>query len=675
MKVTKKALLFVLVVAMLFSSLSVNVFALSTSDTSAYPFRTGNAALANAPTAIGATESSDTWQWFEGIFDAKADLTAASYVAVEIKVTKGNPGLNFGVIGGGSRWGIYLDYDEAAYFVSAEDGSVTAMKSQYESFNMPTNTLGMLLLPIANLTKPGWDNVNGTLANATSIYFTTNALFNRDFEIVIGEIGYYTGDPANGGTFTKLLDLTNGLKKTKYVFSQGLTGSFPGEVDSKIGAQVEYPFTTGEYAFKNATVWAGPSAQYTGDGDNWQTVKAVFDNGVTDLSKATYLAVQYFAKLGAPGLTYGLESTYGATRQSIVGHDGARIYMIKENGEIIKTGDTLYAASNVYTSGALLIPMTAISTQWGEQSLAEMTQLVMTTNSRYNWAFEVGFGEIGYYTGEIGYNDFTYHQLVAFDNVDKSASFTVTADKSENAGRKYVHKIDRTVYGDATLFFFGTGKQNGALVPWDGGAAGTQTMTTDTYGDEAVTLVCDGAREGADAYTAFTIFDGSSRDISTQKGFTFWAKNDSDVEVSFNLEVDCTGIESRKDSIRRNARFNIKQGNRFWLYDVNTGKQTIYMTRPCVTLPVGFEGWVRIPYSAFAQAEWDADAGAVQPSDFMTEGTTLTYIGITIYSGDYTGKAFSINKLGTYSTTPSFTSALVPASSERKNIATLMGLN
>ena len=47
---------------------------------------------------------------------------------------------------------------------------------------------------------------------------------------------------------------------------------------------------------------------------------------------------------------------------------------------------------------------------------------------------------------------------------------------------------------------------------------------------------------------------------------------------------------------------------------------------------------------------------------------------VTVYSGSYTNKPFSINKIGGYATTPSFVSALVPADENRKDIPALMEL-
>ena len=236
----------------------------------------------------------------------------------------------------------------------------------------------------------------------------------------------------------------------------------------------------------------------------------------------------------------------------------------------------------------------------------------------------------------------------------------------------YRYIIERTVYGDTVINYTATGKTNNSLGVCDGGAAGEQTMTKDSYGDDALKLECTGARPGADAYTAFTLIDGANIDWAGKKGVSLWARNDSDTEVSFNLEFD---VISTKTNVR--ARFNVTGGNRFWLYDVNTGKQTIYMTRPCITLPVGFEGWVRIPFTAFAQAPWsmtDPNYGTFPIEYFMTEGCYVPYVGLTIYSGNYTNKPFAVNNLGSYTVEPSFVSALVPASDVRKDIKTLMGL-
>ncbi len=635
-----------------------------------YPFATGEAALANAPTVTGVStkQEADTWHWCEQVFDNAVDLTSATYVGVEFENVTGNAGLTIGVMSNGQRFGTYTD-EKPVYFVN-EEGVVTELSVKYSSLNFGVGAKGVILLPLSSLSIVGWGDQSATLSNATSFFFETNGLYNWDFSFKVGELCYYTGDPLQGANATELLDLSK-IKKDKTVASV-FTLKFPesSTVGNIEGMTATYPFATGEKVYENAMIWVGTS---TGDtDDNWQTFKILFDEA-TDLTSATYLAVHYYAKSGTPGLTYGIEND--GTRYSINGSSGETIYMLGEDGNIRVASIIAYDASNVNANGCLLIPMNLLQKQFGNDAntLAGAKQFVLTTNSKYNYLFEVGIGEIGYYTGQPCDENFTFHKLVDLSEGDKEISCSVTSDLDTNRSTIYCNKSEKMVYGDTTLVFTATGKVDGQLIPWSGGANGTQTMTTDSYGDDALLLTCTGAREGADAYTAFTIADGVHYDWSSAKGITLWARNDSDTEISFNLEIDV--LNPGKTTSR--GRFNVTQGNRFWLYDVNTGKQTIYMTRPAITLPVGFEGWVRVPFSAFQQAAWsmtDQNYGTFPIEYFMTEGCYVPYVGLTVYSGNYTNKPFAVNKLGSYSENPSFVSALVLPSDVRKDIKTLMGL-
>ena len=637
----------------------------------AYPFATGEAALANAPTLTGVAnqQDGDTWHWAEQIFDKSVDLTAATHVAIEFENVKGNAGLTIGVMSNGQRFGTYVD-GKPVYMVN-EAGDITELKVLYGSVNLGANAKGVIVLPLSSLAIVGWGDQSATLSNATSFFFETNGKYNWDFQFKVGEVCYYTEDPLKGAQATEILDLTNGVKKANTT-ANVFTLEFPesSTVDNIAGMTAAYPFATGEKAFENAMIWVGTSV---GDSsDNWQTFKVGFDEA-TDLTNASYIAVHYYAKTGVPGITYGIENN--GTRHSIVGSSGEDVYMLMEDGTIKVASTIIFDSANVSNSGCLLIPMRLIKHQFGDnaEAMKGARQLLFTTNSRYNWNFEIGVGEVGYYTGQPCDENFTFHKLVDLSQGDKEISCSVTSDLEANRSTMYCNKSEKMVYGDTTLVFTATGKVDGQLVPWDGGAAGVQTMTKDSYGKDALLLACTGPREGADAYTAFTIADGVHYDWSQAKGVTLWARNDSDAEVSFNLEIDVLSpgnTESR-------GRFNILQGNRFWLYDVKTGEQRIYMTRPVITLPVGFEGWVRIPFTAFAQAPWsmtDPNYGTFPIEYFMTEGCYVPYVGLTIYSGNYTNKPFAVNNLGSYTVEPSFVSALVPASDVRKDIKTLMGL-
>lgn len=647
-----------------------------------YPFRVGEEAFANAPTWKGQTAQTteDSYQFFQPKYSV-TDLTKATYLAVQIKLVKGNFGFTFGAISqGDGRYGTYVDKDGGAKLVTS-DGKSTDINIKYSSITLTEGTEGMLLVPMTSLSWVSWSDASTrTIDKMASIFFETNAKYNFGFELVVGDVGYYVGEPGqNGSIYTSLLDLSAGEKKDSYYVAAS-TVVFPSEVKdvNAVPENVEYPFAKGEKAFNNAVIWAGTAA---GDeADNWQTLKVNFDTP-TDLTEATWLVVQYNAMAGSPGITYAVQNK--DARYSIAGHDRTKSYMIAEDGSVRVASQYQYDASVVTGSGALLINFNEMGWQFGSdanKTLAAVQQLIFTTNSKFNYNFEIMIGEVGYYTGVLG-EDAVYHKLLDVSAGNKLAQITATSDNEANRCTVRANKVDRTQYGAVTLNWLATGKTAGSFSIWSGGSLGTAEMVKDSYGDDAVRLTATGANPTGDQYTATTIADGIKWKLKNAKGITFWARNDSDVEVSFNLEIDICNNEYTNSGKGHNARFNIKQGNRFVLYDVKTGKQTIYMTRPCATLPVGFEGWVFVPFTAFNQAQWSVnDQGAMARNLFIDENNVfnsdawVSYLAITVHAPTYKDKSFSLNKFGSYTTTPSFVSGIIAETETARSVPTLMDL-
>lgn len=647
-----------------------------------YPFRVGDEAFANAPTWQGATTgaTTDTYQFLQPQF-AETDLSEADYLAIQVKVTKGTFGFTVGAhTSNGGRYGTFTDKKSALKLVS-NDGTSKNLDVLYASVTLTKGDEGMLLIPMDNLSWVSWANdEQKNLAKINSVFFESNAKYNFAFEMVVGDIGYYVGEPGqNGSIYTSLLDLSAGEKKTSYYVAAS-TLLFPSEAKDPnvVPETVEYPFAKGDKAYDKAVVWAGTSAGDTSD--NWQTFSLNFDE-TANLSDATWLVVQYKALSGTPGITYGVQN--GNARYSISGNDGTKTYMISEDGKVSVASQYQYDASVITGSGALLINFNKMGWQFGSEANKDLTkvkQLIFTTNSRYNWNFEIVVGEVGYYTGTLG-EDAVYHKLVDVSKTNKLTQATATSDNAANRCSVRAYKVDRTVYGDVTLSWLATGKTASSFAIWEGGSYGTAEMVTDSYGDDAVKLTATGANPTGDQYVATTIGDGLKWQWGGAKGVTLWARNDSDIEVSFNLEMDVCNNSYTNTANGHNARFNIKQGNRFILYDVNTEKQTIYMTRPCVTLPVGFEGWVFVPFTAFNQADWSVTGqGAMPVSLFRDDNNAfaanswVSYMAVTVHAPSYQDKPFSLNKIGSYKVTPSFVSAVIPETETAKSVPTLMDL-
>ena len=267
--------------------------------------------------------------------------------------------------------------------------------------------------------------------------------------------------------------------------------------------------------------------------------------------------------------------------------------------------------------------------------------------------------------------------------------FSVTSALEENRGKLTFLRAARQMLGDATVDFTADKMVEGSFTKaekneedeiiytqtgggiWTGGSYGKRELTTDAYGDQAVRFTALGSNPYGDAYTAFDLAPTGGFSWAGMKGVSFYARNDSDVEIAFNIEVDCktlVPVNGEEKSI--SDRFNVKQGYRFWLYDINTGKTTIYMTRPTATLPAGFEGWVRIPFEAFNRADWSTNG--VTKEYFMDENSTVTYLALTVHAATYANLSFTVNKFGGYATTPQFSSSFIDAGG--KTIPELMGL-
>lgn len=606
-----------------------------------YPLPVGDKAFNGGRMWSGPSAATgDAWEALFVNFKAKVDLTGAQAIAVQYRADVGAPGLTWGVQNSGTRYATVSDGKKVYFQDEGELDSYEIASVLYGAVNIAQGKVGMAILPLDSIVYQFGDAGNN-LSGVDNFLLTTNTMWNYNFTVSIGAVGYLDGD-----------GIYHPIEIDYYYNTAGTTMELIDVQDWQIAPSTDYPFRLGEFeAYKNGKIWVAPA---TGATENdIQKLTITFD-ATANMSAASYLAIQFANTVGNPGLTYALKTA--TNTYSIAGvEDGEKVYWIKENGDIATAAVVQYsAATTSISAGALLIPMSALGGMSGSErdSLSGVTALEVTTNRRYNYNFQAKFGEIGFYTGEIGEVGTTFTKVLDL-STDKSGQFTTSGSLTNES--TLIVTNERTVYGDSIINVTGTGKSPSNFSIWTGGSYGSVTMVTDTYGDTAMQLKATGSNPTGDAYTAITIAAGATG-WDGRKGVTFWARNDSDGEVSFNLEVDCRIVSSGVSD-----RFNIKQGHRFWLYDVNTDKTSVYMTKPTATLPVGFEGWVRIPFSAFFRADWSNNG--VTKEVFMTSGTTVSYLAITIHSSSYLNMPFSVNKFGAYATTPTWSSPFVTGTS------------
>ncbi len=634
--------------------------ALDASSKVEYPFATGKDAFKYAPTVTGPTEQStaDSWVFLEVVFDPDVsvgvDFSAADYIAIQMRMDKGSPGFSAGLCAstGNGRYCTNGKDGQKAYFQQEKDGAISEMSILYDSLSFPANACGTLYIPLSSMQWRA-DFQMGDLKKIKSFFFETNAKYNWNYEITFGEIAAVKGEPDSADAeFTKIVDLSNGERNKGKYYMNGASIVFPS--DSAL-PRIPYAFRSAATAFENTVTWK-PTAKS-------QTLTVQFDDPAVDLSGASHVLVQYYSK-NNQRLQWALSD--GEKTRAL--KNGSRTFFIAQGANMGNLTNNANANGIVVNNGRYLMGMVVLpiaESMTGDADLANVSSLVLTADA----PTEVVIGEVAYYTADRG--DGSYEGGVTQKILDlsqsKGAKFTASVAQTlvENQGPPAREKN-----GEVTMDFDCANKSAEDFSIWEGGSKGKVEMTTDSYGKPAVQLQATENNPTGDAYTAITL---SSETFSWagMKGVAFWARNDSDTEVSFNIEVDCKTpalVNGYKQVV--SDRFNIQQGHRFYLYDINTGKTTIYMTRPTATLTVGFEGWVFVPFSAFERASWSANG--VTKNQFMDENSVVTYLAVTVHAATYAEKAFALNQFGAYATVPSFESAYVKP--DANSIPALLGL-
>lgn len=666
------------------------VEALDATSTVTYPFDNGANSFQNA-TIVNSAKGTD-FNTLEITFDKVTDFTSVDYVAVQLNVSKLGAGnaVSFGAGFFSENMGgiVYWDTVDKNYGATSsvlfqtEDGKfnsapLKAQKTDSDLFYRDGDNLvfsktakGTLWIPTTALNKRGWDGGDLSKLDQTrikSLYLIYNVSSSYDWELQFGSIGVYEGEP-DATQMKYVADCTRGERRNGYFLGGAPQASVSFNSD-KAMPKIPYAFAEGEDAFKNTVNWKPTAAN--------ETLTVNFDEATADLSNATHLLVQYFSTK-SPRLQFTLsdgtkKSAIAASKRVFFMPMGANYseWFVSTNA----SGFSLGMNKGMLMMGMVIVPIENLASG---VSLAAVSSLEIKTGG----ATDVIIGGVASYTAERGdgaYADGTATKLLDLAT-SKINKFTASA---ENTLTELQAKPNyNTMYGTSTtvtqdLMLGGkTGeyseenKTDTGVIFNGGGAYGKAEATKDTYNNDAMKVTATAAV--GDGYMAMTNL-GGGYSWAGAKGVTLWARNDSEIEVSFNIELECTAVVSKSNGNKQiaNDRFNVTQGNRFYLYDVNTGKTSIYMTRPTVSLPVGFEGWVFVPFTAFDRASW-SNAG-VTDETFMGENSYVSFVAFSVEAAKNLNASFSVNSVGAYYETPKFESAFVNANG--KSIPELMGLN
>lgn len=184
---------------------------------------------------------------------------------------------------------------------------------------------------------------------------------------------------------------------------------------------------------------------------------------------------------------------------------------------------------------------------------------------------------------------------------------------------------------------------------WNAGGELTLTLDKST-GRNCMKIEVGGTAAGVDnTYGSINIFpksytsdwnkwaDGGENKNQKAQGLTFYLKSLSDKEGIINMEFD--EIVKNYKGVNVTERWNVQLGAMIMFYDINTNEEFIRFAKPAIPVPVGFEGYVRIPFTEYQVPTWSTDGDGSLDLTGNMAGIYFTsncadFEGLTILIGD-----------------------------------------
>ncbi|GHV02453.1 hypothetical protein FACS1894211_13870 [Clostridia bacterium] len=133
-----------------------------------------------------------------------------------------------------------------------------------------------------------------------------------------------------------------------------------------------------------------------------------------------------------------------------------------------------------------------------------------------------------------------------------------------------------------------------------------------------------------------------ANDGGEAEGLTFWVKNLSPVPVGIGFQLDEYDPDQNVSEDYRGERWTLGYGTRILLLETATQKQFMVQAGDNFNIPAGFEGWARIPFSAFEKAWW------CSWGNDTLDLVRIPQFGISFNTVVNMGLSFALDSIGVY---------------------------
>ena len=490
----------------------------------------------------------------------------------------------------------------ASMYLYENDGTTKTSKvvNEYGYFEIPANFDGYLNIPMASLSgDTTWSGSAFNPATANALYFEADGL-----NLQIGDI------------FTKTAKIFDGSDR----FASDLANvyetwsSFPYAVleGSKEVPVVLFDYTQIEYQF-NVENGVNITAKQNPDNSVFSKVTATFTEAI-NLSAGEAIAISF---KGVGNYAFGLEF-FDASNNYLQMPDASvsaskPIHFIS-SGVATSMNHTTGDANTIHTvagEGVIVIEKDFLKQKVGETfAWGEVKGFVVSVHTYYDNGINVSFGDIGtvdqttlthsvvYHTDEHNFDD-----VYATSDEFVTAKVVYTPVPSQWIGD--VKIIDSLNYkDDATL------KQN---VTYD---IGDNACSYNKEGDGMFVHI--GPFETGHTYGNYMCLGMFDKGLTTDrkqayrmvnetkeyaKGITFYAENRSVKEIGLTLQFD----EVIPGSSVTERWCVTGYPAMYYAYDVvKDCDYLMYAKSDQVQIPVGFKGYIRVPFTSYSVPEWNA---------------------------------------------------------------------
>ncbi len=588
----------------------------------------------------------------------KQDITGGVYMRVKNNTGKITP-VQF-YVNCTNNHRLMLPTNADIYTLDANGENKTALKTrEFGSYLMiPANFDGFLYIPNEVLvTDTSWAGSAGTSATLNSIfafYFGISTKYDSYANFSIGDI----------------MTPTTVLYDGSEVAADDFAANFPADYNGQYWTIKQHEggfvpaapeFDYGTVNFGDADVEGGGHLTFTRGEHDSDFAGMDIKLSSHDASRGDALAITLKNVSGDFPMLLTAVTTSGET-VSLGGASAGKVKFVSNSGEVtngIWGGNPVSIKTPTPFEGEMVIPYDTFVGDAGF-SFEKLDHININIATFYDSGFNNIFGDVGYITHEDG----SYHKLLDTSSLTEAAfkdAFKTTGVEGLAHLSRYrtpkasswigdVKIIDSLNYEDDEVL-----KQN---VTYD---IGDNACSYQKSGDGMKVHIGPYEPEGHvyGPYMCLGMFDKGAttdrkvayREVEGEKeyarGITMYLKNLSRREIGINLQFDENGTTAKGTS---SERWIVKSyPANYYAYDVvKDANYTLYAKSDQIQIPVGFEGYVRIPFESYSVPDWCHGDGFPGTDDELNLDKFTGNFFLTSDNTRYEDMEFFIKNVGLY---------------------------